>query len=97
MKYLLLLMVLSFPLNASDSYSASQSTTREESRIPIVRHSIDHKAEAEGLRGELDRTKSYHKEQMKSEKCKSLTAALTACGSFLGAVASFIYSVKKCS
>ena len=65
--------------------------------LPEVRHSIDHKAEAEGLRGELVRVRSYHEEKVKQEKCKSLIAVITACGSFLGAVGSFIYSVKKCS
>jgi hypothetical protein len=65
--------------------------------LPEVRHSIDHKAEAEGLRGELARTKSYHEQQIKEERCKRLSACLTACGSFLGAVASLVYSVKKCA
>jgi hypothetical protein len=77
--------------------AGEKSFSSQQPGLPEIRHSIDHKAEAEGLRGELARTKSYHEAQIKQEKCKSLTAVLTACGSFLGAVASFIYSVKKCN
>lgn len=73
------------------------SDKKDDVTVPIVRHSIDHKAEAEGLRGELSRVRSYHEEKIKEEKCKTCIGFMTALGSCLGAVASLIYSVKKCS
>ena len=83
--YLLCLGIL-IPMIGSDNHP-----------LPEIRHSIDHKAEAEGLRGELTRVRSYHEEKLKEEKCKSCISVITAIGSCLGAVASLVYSVKKCS
>lgn len=91
MKNALFLVLLVTPV------SALEPDHKETARLSISRYSIDHKAEAEGLRGELERTKTYHEQQLKEEKCKKCTAFLTAFASFLTAAGSFIYSVKRCA
>ena len=74
----------------------SEGTDSQPGRIDI-RHSIDHKAEAEGLRGELSRTKSYHEIQIKDQKRRTCAAIVAATASIIGTVTSLIYAIKKCT
>lgn len=92
MKYLLLVLLFT-SLHACES----NEEHKREASVHIQRFSVDHKVEAEGLRGELERTKSEHERQVRQDRCKIITSFFTAAAGVLGGVGSIIYSVKKCN